>query len=144
MTILLNVSYFLALTCVGAFALLMALTPVLTTLPEEAVALGLVKAPERAKIAIYLLVTALWSGALIWLWIRHRGLVPAAIKPGCRSRLVLGQSMILVGHLTVLGIIFVELMRWLMILPVLVIVSCYVAGVLLTERSRQRGKPASE
>ena len=137
-----NISYFIALICVGDVVLLLGLTPVLTMLPDIAVALGFVKEPEHAKVAFYLLVSVIWTGVLIWLWARHKSLVPTAIKPGFRSRYVLGNSMVLLGHVTVLSIYFVETMKWLMILPVLIIFICYFAGVVLIEISRQRAERA--
>jgi len=141
MRALLNVSYFLVLICVGDFILLMGLTPVLTGLPDAAVALGFVREADYAKVALYLLVSVVWTGVLIWLWVRHKSLVPTAIKPGYRPRYLLGHAMVLLGHATLLGIFFVEAMKWLMILPVLVILGCYFAGVVLIEISRQRAGP---
>lgn len=52
------------------------------------------------------------------------------------------ELMVLLGHATALSIFFVEMMKWLMILPVLIILICYVAGIVVIEKSRQRCAPA--
>ena len=137
MKLWLNLSYFIALICVGDVVLLLGLTPQVTALPEEAVALGLFKEAEHAKLALYLLVDVVWTAILVCLWVRNGSLVPTATRPGRRRRSMFGHSMIALGNLTVLSIFFVETMKWLMILPVLVVLVCYVAGIVLIETSRQ-------
>jgi hypothetical protein len=136
--IALNISYFIATICVGAFTFTIGLTPLVTTLPEEAVRVGLFNESGSARVALYFLIAGIWAAILIWVWVRNGSLVPSIIKPGSRVKYVLGNSLILLGHLMVLSVYFVKAMQWLMILPVLIVLVCYFSGVVLVELSRQR------
>jgi hypothetical protein len=136
-----NASYLVALACTGSVAITLGLTPLVTFLPEAVVALGWVREPDVAKLVLYAVIDVSWLALLIWAWIHYGTLVPRATRSGFEKSATLGQSLIGVGHLTVLSIFVVEEVQWMMILPVLVVIVCYGVGVVLVERSRLRSGP---
>jgi hypothetical protein len=134
----LNLSYLVALGCTGSVAISLALTPLVTTVPDIVVGLGWVREPETAKLAVYAVIDGAWLAVLIWAWIHYGTLVPRATRPGFENSGIAGQVLMGVGHLTVLSIFLVEAVQWLMILPVIVVLVCYGIGLVMVERSRQR------
>jgi hypothetical protein len=134
-----NFSYFVALAVVGGCAVAIAFSPVMTILPDLAVVLGLARESQDAKHAAYAVIFGAWAVLLVALWVRHGRLLPVPM-PGDPSGTRKGQALVAAGHGVVLSVAIIPAMQFLMILPVLLILALYIAGIVQVERYRRRVK----
>lgn len=133
-----SLSYFLALAASGAVLLLFVVGPWFTVFPQLLAGAAPGADVETLRAAGWALALGAWVALLAGLWWKHGRLAPATARAGRERRLRLGHALVGTGHGLLAAMLVFAQLRWLLFLPLLLVLGSYAIGTVLIETARPR------